>query len=94
MVGLSQLVVLSLGHMNMAVGRMAAMSAFAMGLSYKLFGLPLIVDLLIGLAVGAGLGALAGLIRSWHRRPARKAARSAGVVVKGRSSDMGGAMLA
>ena len=61
-VGLSQLVVLSLGHMNMAVGRMAAMSAFATGLTYDLFGLPLIVDLAVGLAVGAGLGALAGLI--------------------------------
>lgn len=61
-VGLAQLVVLSLGHMNMAVGRMAAMSAFATGLTYQLTGLPLVVDLMVGLAVGAGLGALAGLV--------------------------------
>lgn len=61
-VGLAQLMVLSLGHMNMAVGRMAAMSAFATGLSYHLFGLPLAVDLVLGLLVGAALGALAGLI--------------------------------
>jgi ribose transport system permease protein len=61
-VGLSQLSVLSLGHMNMAVGRMAAMSAFATGLAYQELGTPLVVDVLIGLAVGAGLGALAGLV--------------------------------
>jgi ribose transport system permease protein len=61
-VGLAQLAVLSLGHMNMAVPRMAAMSAFATGLAYDRLGTPLIIDLLIGLAVGAGLGALAGLV--------------------------------
>jgi ribose transport system permease protein len=63
-VGLAQLMVLSLGHMNMAVGRMAAMSAFAMGLAYDRLGLPLPVDLAIGMLVGLGLGALAGLIIS------------------------------
>jgi ribose transport system permease protein len=61
-VGLAQLAVLSLGHMNMAVPRMAAMSAFATGLAYDRLGTPLVVDLAIGLAVGAGLGALAGLV--------------------------------
>jgi ribose transport system permease protein len=63
-VGLAQLMVLSLGHMNMAVGRMAAMSAFAMGLAYDRLGVPLLVGLVIGLAVGTLLGALAGLIIS------------------------------
>ncbi len=61
-VGLAQLSVLSLGHMNMAVGRMAAMSAFATGLAYQELGTPLVVDVLVGLAVGTGLGALAGLV--------------------------------
>jgi ribose transport system permease protein len=56
--------VLSLGHMNMAVGRMAAMSAFAMGLAYDRLGLPLPVDIAIGLLVGMALGAFAGLIIS------------------------------
>ena len=61
-VGLAQLSVLSLGHMNMAVGRMAAMSAFASGLAYQQLGAPLVVDALVGLVVGASLGALAGLV--------------------------------
>jgi ribose transport system permease protein len=56
--------VLSLGHMNMAVGRIAATSAFAMGLAYDRLAVPLPVDLAIGLAVGALIGALAGLIIS------------------------------
>ncbi|SEH00867.1 ribose transport system permease protein [Nonomuraea solani] len=63
-VGLAQLAVLSLGHMNMAVGRMAAMSAFAMGLAYDRLGVPLVAGLVIGLIVGMLLGALAGLIIS------------------------------
>ncbi|MER5627437.1 ABC transporter permease [Streptosporangium sp. NPDC002544] len=63
-VGLSQLAVLSLGHMNMAVGRMAAMSAFAMGLAYDRLGVSLLTSLVIGLIVGTLLGALAGLIIS------------------------------
>ncbi|MBB5868380.1 ribose transport system permease protein [Allocatelliglobosispora scoriae] len=61
-VGLAQLSVLSLGHMNMAVGRMAAMSVFAAGLVHDRLDAPLLVTLGVGLAVGALLGALAGLI--------------------------------
>jgi len=63
-VGLAQLMVLSLGHMNMAVGRMAAMSAFAMGLAHDRLGTGMIPSLVIGLLVGTLLGALAGLIIS------------------------------
>ncbi|XVV08889.1 ABC transporter permease [Actinoplanes sp. CA-131856] len=63
-VGLSQLMVLSLGHMNMAVGRMAATSAFAMGLVHDKLGFGLVLSLAAGLLVGAALGALAGLIIS------------------------------
>ncbi len=61
-VGLAQLCVLGLGHMNMAVGRMAAMSAFAAGLIHDRLDAPIVVVLLAGLAMGALLGALAGLI--------------------------------
>jgi ribose transport system permease protein len=63
-VGLAQLSVLSLGHMNMAVGRMAATSAFAMGLVHDRLGAGLVLSLAAGLAAGALLGALAGLIIS------------------------------
>jgi ribose transport system permease protein len=59
-IGLAQLAVLSLGHMNLAVGRMAAISAFAMGWAYDQLHVPLAVGLLIGLLVGALVGAAAG----------------------------------
>ncbi|MCW2647280.1 MAG: ribose transport system permease protein [Pseudonocardiales bacterium] len=61
-VGLAQLCVLSLGHMNLAVPRMAAISAFAMGWCYQHLSVPLWLGLLIGLVVGAAVGALAGWI--------------------------------
>jgi ribose transport system permease protein len=61
-VGLAQLCVLSLGHMNLAVPRMAAISAFAMGWSYEHLSVSLWLGLLIGLLVGAAVGALAGWI--------------------------------
>jgi len=61
-VGLAQLAVLSLGHMNMAVPRIAAISAFASGLLYTRTGAPLVVDLIVGLVVGGAIGALAGLV--------------------------------
>ena len=61
-VGLAQLMVLALGHMNLAVGSMAATSAFAMGLVHDKLGFPLVPSLLAGLVVGLLLGALAGLI--------------------------------
>jgi ribose transport system permease protein len=61
-VGLAQLCVLSLGHMNLAVPRMAAISAFAMGWSYQHLSVPLWLGALIGLVVGAAVGALAGWI--------------------------------
>lgn len=61
-VGLAQLVVLSLGHMNLAVPRMAAISAFAAGLVYDRLDVPLLVGLLVALVVGALVGALAGVI--------------------------------
>ncbi|GAA2738227.1 ABC transporter permease [Pedococcus aerophilus] len=61
-VGLAQLSVLSLGHMNLAVGRMAAVAAFAAGFAYDRFGVPLVVGLLVALVVGAAVGAAAGAI--------------------------------
>lgn len=59
-VGLAQLAVMSIGHMNLAVGRMAAFSAMFMGLAYQNWGLPLYLGLLIGLLAGAAIGAFTG----------------------------------
>ncbi len=61
-VGLAQMVVLSIGHMNLAVGRMAAFGAMFMGISFDHLHLPLYAGLLVGLAAGAGIGALTGMI--------------------------------
>ncbi|HZC70141.1 MAG TPA: hypothetical protein VE442_05570 [Jatrophihabitans sp.] len=61
-VGLAQLTVLSLGHMNLAVPRIAAVSAFVMGWCYQQLAMPLVLGLLVGLAAGALVGAAAGLI--------------------------------
>lgn len=61
-VGLAQMAVLSLGHMNLAVPRMAAISAFAMGWCYEHLNLPLWSGMLVGLAIGAAVGAFAGWI--------------------------------
>jgi ribose transport system permease protein len=48
--------------MNLAVGRMAALSAFAAGLTYDRLDAPLVVGLAVALVVGALIGALAGAI--------------------------------
>lgn len=59
-VGLAQLAVLSLGHMNLAVPRMAALSVFAAGFTYDKLHAPLVVGLLVALVVGTLVGALSG----------------------------------
>ncbi|HEY0543134.1 MAG TPA: ABC transporter permease [Actinoallomurus sp.] len=63
-VGLSQMAALSVGHMNLAVGRMAAFSAMFMGLAYQDWHLPLYPGLAVGLAAGAAIGSLTGWIIS------------------------------
>jgi ribose transport system permease protein len=59
-VGLAQMMVLSIGHMNLAVGQMASFGAMFMGMSYDLWKLPLLVGLGIGLVAGAAVGGLSG----------------------------------
>ena len=61
-VGLAQLCVLSIGHMNLAVGRMAAFSMMITGISYDLWHFSLYAGLLVGLIAGAAIGALAGWV--------------------------------
>jgi ribose transport system permease protein len=59
-VGLAQLCALSIGHMNLAVGRMAAVGAMVAGASYDKLQMPLGVGLIACLAAGAVVGGLTG----------------------------------
>jgi len=61
-VGLAQMVVLSIGHMNIAVGNMAAFGAMISGISFDLFQVPLVVGIAAGLVGGGLIGALTGWI--------------------------------
>ncbi|KUJ63976.1 ABC transporter permease [Streptomyces albus subsp. albus] len=61
-VALAQMVVLSIGHMNLAVGRMAAFGAFFAGFGYDRLGLPLQLGLVLCLVAGCAIGALTGWI--------------------------------
>lgn len=61
-VALAQMVVLSVGHMNLAVGRMAAFGALFAGFGYDRLGLPLVLGLLLCLIAGCAIGALTGWI--------------------------------
>ncbi|MFI7347652.1 ABC transporter permease [Streptomyces sp. NPDC049936] len=61
-VALAQMVVLSVGHMNLAVGRMAAFGAFFAGFGYDRLGLPLPLGLVLCLVAGCAIGALTGWI--------------------------------
>jgi ribose transport system permease protein len=59
-VGLAQMCVLSIGHMNLAVGRMAAVGAMAAGAGYQYLHLTLASGLLLALIAGSLLGLLSG----------------------------------
>lgn len=61
-VGLAQMCALSIGHMNLAVGRMAAVAAMVAGFSFEKLHMGLAAGSLVGLAAGALIGALTGWI--------------------------------
>ncbi|MGG7506967.1 ABC transporter permease [Plantibacter sp. YIM 135249] len=61
-VGLAQMVVLSVGQMNLAIGGMAAVGAMVAGMTFQAFGVPLIVGLLAGLLAGGLVGAICGVL--------------------------------
>lgn len=61
-VGLSQMVVLSIGHMNLAVGQLAGVGALIMGACFENLGTPLWLGLLMGVAVATAVGALVGWV--------------------------------
>ncbi|MER6538029.1 hypothetical protein ABT215_30395 [Streptomyces sp900105755] len=81
-VALAQLVALSVGHMNLAVGRMAAFCAMFAGLGYDKLHPPMRLGLAAGAAVGAVTGRLiarAGVssvkLRSCGNKPQRACPR-------------------
>ncbi|MFJ9705017.1 ABC transporter permease [Streptomyces sp. NPDC101234] len=59
-VALAQMAALSVGHMNLAVGRMAAFGAMFAGIGYDKLHLPMQGGLLLCLAAGAAIGAVTG----------------------------------
>jgi len=61
-VGLAQLVTLSIGHLNLAVGRMAAVSAMVAGFTYERMGFGLLAGLIAGVLAGALVGMVTGYI--------------------------------
>lgn len=61
-IGLAQLCVLSIGHLNLAVGRMAAVSALVAGASYQYWDLTLVQGAILGVLSGTLLGAITGWI--------------------------------
>lgn len=61
-IGLAQLAALSIGHLNLALGRFAALSALVAGFTFERLGWPLVPGVLAGLVAGALIGALTGYI--------------------------------
>ena len=61
-IGFSQLVVVVLGRLNLAVGAIGVCVAMATGWMIGVAGMPVLVGLALGVVLGAGLGALLGLI--------------------------------
>ena len=61
-IGLAQLMALSVGHLNLAVGRFAALAALTAGFTFERLGWSLVPGVLAGLAAGALIGALTGWI--------------------------------
>lgn len=61
-VGLAQMVVLSVGHMNLAVGQLAGIGALVTGACLENLGMPLLAGLAVGALASTVLGGLAGWI--------------------------------
>ena len=66
-VGFGMMVVLALGHMNLALGSIALASVMAMGWMMKIVGLPVGVSVLGGLTLGTVLGLLNGALIFYTR---------------------------
>ena len=61
-IGLAQMIVLSIGQMNLAVGAIGGMVGVATGWMMQVLGLPIWVAIVLGLLLGATVGWLNGLL--------------------------------
>lgn len=62
MVGLAQMVVLSLGQMNLAVGSIGVLSSVVFGISMQEMGLPVVICIFLACAVGVVQGLIQGMM--------------------------------
>lgn len=62
MIGLSMMVVIATGGLNLAVGAIGVASAMVAGWFMQVHGLPVSISLLAGLGAGAALGAMNGVL--------------------------------
>ena len=61
-IGLAQMIVLSIGQMNLAIGAIGGMVGVATGWMMQVLGLPIWVAIVLGLLLGAAVGWLNGLL--------------------------------
>ena len=66
-VGFGMMVVLALGHMNLALGSIALMSVMIMGWLIMHAGLPVWMSIGFCLAIGLSLGAINGFLIAWTK---------------------------
>lgn len=62
LVAMSQMVVIAIGQMNLAVGAIGGLVAVLFGGMLELYGVPIGLAALIGLCIGTGAGALGGFL--------------------------------
>ncbi|MEO8411462.1 MAG: hypothetical protein ABI478_12920, partial [Propionivibrio sp.] len=62
LIGLAQMLALSLGQFNLALGSIGCLSAISMGFFMQVMGLPVAIALLLGLIIAAVLGWIQGVL--------------------------------
>lgn len=67
LVALSQMVVIAIGQMNLAVGAIGGLVAILFGAMLELYQVPIPIAFLVGLAVGIASGALSGWLIAWTK---------------------------
>ena len=62
LIGMAQMMVLSLGQFNLALGSMGCLSAISMGFSMQVLGLPVPAAMVVGLVIATLLGWIQGIL--------------------------------